>query len=189
VGGNPPVGVLALQGDFAMHVQALERIGARTVEVRTVRDLERAERLIMPGGESTTVSRLLAFEGLDVAILRRAERGMRIWGTCMGLILLAKRVTNRPVSPLGLLDVTVERNAYGRQLDSFEANFEFRPTGEIIRGVFIRAPVIREAGPGVEVLAVHEDTPVAVRTKTLLGTTFHPELTSDPTIHAYFLGM
>lgn len=187
MGGDPPVGVLALQGDFDAHISALTRIGASAIPVRQKRELDRVDRLIIPGGESTTVAKLLALEGLEEEIRRRVGQGMPLWGTCMGLILIARQVDNRPVSTLELMHVTVERNAYGAQLDSFEAPVSFR--GQSVRGVFIRAPRVREVGDGVQVIATQGQEPVGLLQGKLLGTTFHPELTDDPTIHAYFLSL
>jgi pyridoxal 5'-phosphate synthase pdxT subunit len=187
VGGNPPVGVLALQGDFQKHIEALEAIGVPGLAVRRCEHLDRVERLIIPGGESTTVSRLLSWDGLGDAIVKRSQQGMPIWGTCMGLIVIARTVTNHPVPTLGLFDGAVERNGYGSQLDSFEAELLFQPSNVYVRGVFIRAPIITSVGPGTEVLVEHDGRPVGVRQGHLLGTTFHPELTDDPTVLSYFL--
>ncbi len=189
MGGNPPVGVLALQGDFDAHIQALQRFGFGAVPVRRKSELDRVDRLIIPGGESTTVSKLLAFEGLDKAIRDRAAAGMPIWGTCMGLIVIAKNVTNRLVPTLDLLDATVDRNAYGSQLDSFEAELNFLPSASKIHGIFIRAPKILAMGADVEVVVTHGKSPVGVRQGSFLGTTFHPELTDDPTVHSYFVSL
>lgn len=160
--------------------------------MRTPEDLARVDCLIIPGGESTTIGKLLdRFELLE-PIRTRAEAGMPVWGTCAGLILLAREVTaGLPGQPLlGLLDAQVQRNAFGRQVDSFEADLEVPALGKApFPAVFIRAPLARQLGPDVEVLARHEGQPVAVRQGRLLGTSFHPELTGDNRFHRYFLSL
>jgi 5'-phosphate synthase pdxT subunit len=185
------IGVLALQGDFALHLAALARAGAEGVEVRTPDQLERTDGLIIPGGESTTMIRLLASSGLEAAIPVYVEGGRPVMGTCAGMILLAREVTGPPQPSLGLLDAVVRRNAYGRQVDSFEADAPFPALGDPapIRMVFIRAPALEEMGPTVETLMVHEGKPVMVRQGHILATAFHPEMTDDPRVHAYFTRM
>lgn len=185
------IGVLALQGDFAEHLLALTRIGAEVREVRTPRDLDGVDGLIIPGGESTTIGCLMERCGLRAAIGSMAEEGTPIWGTCAGLILLARHIVGSDQPRLGVLDVEVLRNGYGRQVDSFEAEAEIPVLGEAaFHAIFIRAPVIHRTGPGVQVLArLPAGTPIAVQEGNLLGTTFHPELTPDPRFHAYFLGL
>lgn len=189
------IGILALQGDFDAHRKMLEeQLGAQTALVRTPKELSGVDALILPGGESTTIGKLMARNGLDTAIQERATAGMPIYGTCAGLILLAKEIEGRPDQPrLGLLDVHVARNAFGRQIDSFEADIPFAPEGEaeakLVRGVFIRAPYVTETSPKVQILARFQEKIVGVRQGNLLGTAFHPELTDDPRIHAYFLQM
>ncbi len=169
------IGVLALQGDFAAHVAAMP--GA--VEVRTAREIEPLDLLVLPGGESTTLLHLLAGSGIEEAARKLLGRGGAIFGTCAGAILLAKRVT-RPEQPSwGLIDIDVERNAFGRQVDSFEAALD-----PDYHGVFIRAPRIRRAGAGVKVLARWNGEPVFVRDGRVFAATFHPELTDDRRIHA-----
>lgn len=182
--GQACVGVLALQGDFEAHRKALERAGAYAVEVRTAADLERVDGLIIPGGESTTMLKLLDMEGLFEPL---AEFGTRkpIFGTCAGAILLATEVLNPSQRSLGLLDLTVERNGYGRQIDSRIAEIEL--TGQPAEAVFIRAPVIRRIGPGAKVLASYQGTPVLVEQGRHLVATFHPELSSGNRIHRVFL--
>lgn len=185
-------GVLALQGAVEEHREALTACGAEPIEVRSPEDLAEVDCLIIPGGESTTIGKLLDRFALLEPIRRRAREGMPVWGTCAGLILLASEVTaGLPGQPLlGLLDAQVERNAFGRQVDSFEADLEVPALGEKpFHAVFIRAPLPRRLGPGVEVLASHEGEPVAVRQGTLLGTSFHPELTGDHRFHRYFLSL
>ena len=185
------VGVLALQGDFAEHVKSLETIGAEPTEVRLPEDLADVDALIIPGGESTTIARLMDVFGLANAIKGRVRDGMPTWGTCAGMIVLAKSLVEDRPEPLGLMDIRVQRNAYGRQIDSFETEIPVPALGEdSFRAVFIRAPAIEEIGPGVEPLARLEDgRVVAAREGNLLVTAFHPELTSDTRFHAYFLGM
>jgi 5'-phosphate synthase pdxT subunit len=185
------VGVLALQGDFLEHCQVLEAVGAEAREVRLPADLEGVDALILPGGESTTIARLLDAAGLRLPLLRRIGEGMPTWGTCAGMILLAKRVREERPLPLGVMDIEVARNAFGRQVDSFEADVEVAGLpGGPFRAVFIRAPVILSAGPGVEILArLPDGTPVAARQGSLLATAFHPELTDDLRLHRWFLQM
>ncbi len=184
------VGVLALQGDVVEHVAALERAGADVVEVRTPEDLARVEALVVPGGESTTVMKLLDRFGLIGPIKRRVADGMPFWGTCMGMIVAAHDVADVDQPSLGLLDVTVRRNAFGRQIDSAEVPLTIPALGqEPFPAVFIRAPWIERTGPGVETLAERDGHGVMVREKNVLGTSFHPELTGDDRVHGYFLGM
>jgi 5'-phosphate synthase pdxT subunit len=184
------IGVLALQGDFAEHLAMLTRIGVDTREVRKAGDLEGVDALIIPGGESTTIGKLMARYGLDAAIRARAEHGMPIYGTCAGLILLAKEIEGSDQPRLGLMDIAVIRNAFGRQIESFEADIPFAPTPEQpVRGVFIRAPIVSRVGAGVQVLSTFEDKIVAVQQGNLLATAFHPELTDDTRVHRYFLSL
>jgi 5'-phosphate synthase pdxT subunit len=184
------VGVLALQGDVVEHVHALERAGAHVVEVRTPEDLAGVAALVVPGGESTTVIRLLERFGLTQPIKDRVHRGMPFWGTCMGMIVAARDVAELEQDTLGLLDVTVRRNAFGRQVDSAEVQLDIPALGtEPFPAVFIRAPWIERTGPGVETLAERGGHGVMVRQNNVLGTSFHPELTGDDRVHAYFLRM
>ncbi|HEV3089590.1 MAG TPA: pyridoxal 5'-phosphate synthase glutaminase subunit PdxT [Candidatus Elarobacter sp.] len=184
------IGVLALQGDVVEHVHALERAGARALEVRTPADLERVDALIVPGGESTTVIRLLDRFGLTEPIKARVRAGMPFWGTCMGLIVAAHDVAGIEQPTLNLLDVTVRRNAFGRQVDSAEIPLAIPALGgEPFPAVFIRAPWIERTGPNVETLAERDGHGVMVREKNVLGTSFHPELTGDDRVHRYFLDM
>jgi 5'-phosphate synthase pdxT subunit len=181
-------GVLALQGDFREHARVLDAIGAVPVEVRTPADLADVDRLVIPGGESTTIGKLARAYDLVDPIRERAREGMPILGTCAGMIVLADRVIDgEPL--LSLMDVTVRRNAYGRQVDSFEADVEVGGIDHPVRGVFIRAPWIEEIGPGVEVLSEHEDRPVVLRQGALLAASFHPELVGETALHAYFLSL
>jgi len=188
------VGILALQGDFREHEEMLRRIGAATVQVRLPKQLEQVDRLIIPGGESTTIGKLLVLYDLLDPICDRARRGMPLWGTCAGAILLAKRIAEGRKEgqvALGLMDITVRRNAFGRQLDSFEADLTIPTFGEPpLHAVFIRAPTLEEPGKGVTVLATLEDGRiVAAREERLLATAFHPELTGDERFHRYFLDL
>lgn len=185
------VGVLALQGAFREHILALEALGARVEAVRLPDQLEGLDGLVMPGGESTAIGKLMEAYGFCEAIRARHAEGMSVWGTCAGAILIACEIVDpaRGQRPLGLMDVTVRRNAYGRQIDSFEADIAFSGLEgpDTFRGVFIRAPWIERLGEGVEPLAVHDGVVVAARQCDLLATTFHPELTGDPRVHRYFL--
>lgn len=185
------IGVLALQGDFSLHAAALARCGAEAVEVRKPGELAGLDGLIIPGGESTTLLKLMHEWGFVPALAAFHQEGRPIFGTCAGLILLAREVENPKQFSLGLIDLTVERNAYGRQRESFEAHGTATLGGRSapVEMVFIRAPRIRRVGPGVETLACHGDEPVMAREGSVLVATFHPELTTDSTVHAYFCEM
>ncbi len=186
----PHVGVLALQGDVIEHMHALERAGADVVEVRTPDDLATVDALVVPGGESTTVIRLLDRFGLTEPIKARVAAGMPFWGTCMGMIVAAHDVADLEQPTLDLLDVTVRRNAFGRQVDSAEVPLAVPALGdEPFPAIFIRAPWIERTGPNVETLAERDGHGVMVRENNVLGTSFHPELTGDDRVHAYFLSM
>ena len=180
------VGVLALQGDFEAHASILRRIGVEPVEVRTSEELAGVEALIVPGGESTTIRTLAIASGLLEPLRARAGAGMPIFGTCAGMIACAARIADGDAPILGMVDVEVRRNAYGRQVQSFEADLDVRGIG-IVRGVFIRAPQVVAVGPGVEVLAEHDGKPVALRQGPVLLTSFHPELTGDERVHRAFV--
>lgn len=184
------VGVLALQGDVREHISALSDCGVGALEVRTLSELESVQALVIPGGESTTISKLARAFDLFDGIQQRIKAGMPVYGSCAGLILLADRVLDAIVGQesFGGLNVTARRNAFGRQVDSFESDIEFKGiTGPKFRAIFIRAPWIEECGEGVEVLAQIDNHPVAVRSGNLLATSFHPELTRDNRIHRYFV--
>jgi len=183
------VGVVSIQGDFEKHLAAVRQAGAEPVEVRTPDDLVGVDRLIIPGGESTAVGLLMDRFGLGVAIQERARAGMPIWGTCMGMILLASEIEGNPDQyRLSLFDVTVRRNAFGAQIHSFEDKVAVKGLAEPVLGVFIRAPVIVHLGEGVEALAEYDGQTVAARQGNILGTSFHPELTGDLRVHLWFLG-
>jgi 5'-phosphate synthase pdxT subunit len=184
------VGVLALQGDFAEHEAILKRLGAATREVRLPADLAGLDALIIPGGESTTITRLMNMYGL-VEPLRRFAREKAVWGTCAGMIVMAREATDLDREPLNLIDIVVRRNAFGRQVDSFETRIELEEvSGSPLPAVFIRAPLIQEVGEGVKVLGRLEGGEiVAARQGKLLVTSFHPELTDDMRLHAYFLSL
>ena len=182
---QPRIGILALQGAVREHMDAVRAVGAEPVAVRLPADLDGLDALILPGGESTTMRRLIDRFGLREPILAMAGRGAPMLGTCAGMILLANRLTDGEQPVLGLLDAQVQRNAYGRQLDSYEAEVNMPAVGDVpMHGVFIRAPVVSEVGPEVEVLARDEaGRPIAVRQGNVLATAFHPELTDDRRLH------
>jgi pyridoxal 5'-phosphate synthase pdxT subunit len=183
-----PFGVLALQGDFAAHAQAFRELSVPVREVRRVGELPGLAGLVIPGGESTALLNLMQDEPWFASVHRFHEGGGVLLGTCAGAILLAREVRPRQTS-LALLDVVVERNAYGRQVDSFEAGVEAPALGGTVAGVFIRAPRFRTVGPEVEVLARHDGEPVLVKQGRVLAATFHPELTRSRTLHRYALGL
>ncbi len=181
-------GVLALQGDVAEHVRALRGTGVEVREVKTAADLAAVGALVVPGGESTTVMKLLARSGLDVAIQARVRAGMPFWGTCMGMIVAAHDVAGLEQPTLDLIDITVRRNAFGRQIDSAEVPLAIPALGaEPFSGVFIRAPWVERVGANVEVLAERDGHAVMVRSGNVLATSFHPEMGDDARVHAYFL--
>jgi len=183
------IGVLAMQGAVAEHIRSVERCGASGVAVKKPEQLDELDGLIIPGGESTTIGKLMRTYGFIEAIRSFAAKKKPVFGTCAGLIVLAERISGGDEPHLGLMDITVERNAFGRQRESFEADLAVKGWERPVRGVFIRAPVIEQVGPGVDVLATYRDNIVAVRQEHLLGTSFHPELTDDTSMHEYFIGM
>jgi 5'-phosphate synthase pdxT subunit len=179
-------GVLALQGDFREHAAMLARLGASPLEVRSVDDLSRVEMLVIPGGESTAIGKLARSAGLVDPILERARAGMPMLGTCAGMIVMAERVEGgEPLLPL--VDVTVRRNAYGRQVDSFESDVDVEGVDHPVRAVFIRAPVVADVGPSVRVLAEHEGLAVVLEQGDLVVASFHPELAGEAQLHEYVL--
>lgn len=183
------IGVLALQGAFAEHINILKRLGAKGVELRVPGDFDSLDGLIIPGGESTTISRLIDWYRLNAPIKRMASDGKPILGTCAGMIVLAKDAGDSKVNTISVMDITVKRNAFGRQVDSFEADLDIPVLGDRqFRGVFIRAPIIESVGRDVTVLATLNDTRViAARQGKLIACAFHPELTDDYRFHQYFL--
>jgi 5'-phosphate synthase pdxT subunit len=184
---KPNIGILAVQGDFAAHAAMLHSLGAETTEVRTITDLQQCDALILPGGESTTQLQFLQEEGLGEEIKKFAAKKQPVFGTCAGAILLAARVNNPAQDSLGLLDMTILRNGYGRQLASEVSFGNSKLKSEPMEMVFIRAPIIERVGPAVEILAEYGGKPVLVRKGNLLAATFHPELTADTTVHRHFL--
>ena len=181
------VGVLGLQGDFREHHRVLQQLGVESRDVRTADDLDAVDALVLPGGESTTMARLMDWYGLTEAIQRRGREGLPLFGTCAGLILLARDVRGGHPQGLGLIDIAVDRNAYGRQVDSFEADLDVAGIGPL-HAVFIRAPKITAHGPDVDVLAEHDGVPVVARENRILVSSFHPELTGEHRVHEHFLG-
>ncbi len=185
---KPRVGVLALQGDVPEHLRAVEQAGAAAVPVRRRAALDEVDALILPGGESTTLGKLLERYDLMEPIRERARAGMPILGTCAGLILLAREIEGSDQPRLGLLDVTVRRNAYGRQVESFETDVTVPALGpEPVRAVFIRAPIVTRTGPEVERLAETEDAPILVRQGALIGAAFHPEMAGEDRLHRFLI--
>jgi len=185
------IGVLAVQGDFIEHQHALESVGVDAPEVRLPHQLDGIDGLIIPGGESTTIVQLIDIYGFRSVLEKAAGDGLPIWGTCAGMIVMAKSLSDRRPDPLKLMDIEVSRNAFGRQVDSFEADLSVTGLDETpFRAVFIRAPVVDEMGPDVEVISKLDDgRPVAVRQGALLATAFHPELTGDSRMHRLFADM
>ncbi|MFH0867937.1 MAG: pyridoxal 5'-phosphate synthase glutaminase subunit PdxT [Candidatus Woesearchaeota archaeon] len=183
------VGILALQGDVREHARILTKLGVEPVKVKYSEDLTDIDALIIPGGESTTISMLMKKYSLDKAIKEKHKQGMPIYGTCAGAIILAKDIIGAAKQPkLSLADISIKRNDYGRQIDSFEAELSIKDIGSF-NGVFIRAPIIKSFYNGVQILSEHKNNPVMIRQHNLLITTFHPELTNDTRIHEYFLNM
>ena len=185
------VGVLALQGAFKLHVQALKRLGVEAIEVRTLENFEASQALIIPGGESTTMSFLLESSGIFEALQERSNDGMPILGTCAGMILLSSKITDgrNDQKPLKLIDIEVRRNGYGRQIDSFESDLMVEGFENFFKGVFIRAPLVESVGENVDVLAELNGQPIMCRQESTIVTSFHPELADDDRIHAEFLEM
>ena len=191
---RPLIGVLAAQGAFALHMDILSSLGVEPVEVRGPEDLSGLAAAVLPGGESMVMGKMICRWGLEKPLRRLVAGGLPIMGTCAGLILLARRVEGKPPeSSLGGLDITVQRNAYGRQIDSFEARIEIKLPGKgsapikDFRAIFIRAPIIMSSGRGVQVMARFEGQPILVRQGSILGSSFHPELSGSSRIHEWFL--
>jgi len=182
------VGVLSLQGAVEEHLEMIKRCGLEGIKVKTFGDLVKVDRLIIPGGESTTIGKLAKIYGLDREISKRGREGMPIFGTCAGMILLANKVIGNEQIRFNLIDISVERNAFGRQVDSFEVDLKIEDfSGKPFKAVFIRAPYIKKAGREVEVLAEFKGKIVMARQKNIIVSSFHPELTEDLRVHKYFL--
>jgi len=186
------VGVLALQGDYAEHIAMLELNDATVSEIRMPKQLDDVDGLIIPGGESTTIVQLIDIYGFRDKLVSMANSGFPIWGTCAGMIVMADELTDDRPDPLKLMRIKVSRNAFGRQIDSFEEDLNFKGIDGNFPAVFIRAPIVIETSPEVEILCLVKqktEMPVAVKQDNLLATSFHPELTNDSRIHKYFLSM
>jgi 5'-phosphate synthase pdxT subunit len=183
------IGVLALQGAVAEHIRGIEQAGAEGVIVKRTEQLGDIEGIIIPGGESTTIGKLMRTYGFIDALREFSASGKPIFGTCAGLIVIAKEITEQPEAHLELMDITVARNAFGRQRESFETDLPIKGIDENVRAVFIRAPLIEKVGPGVDVLATYNGQIVAAQQGHLLAASFHPELTDDFRMHSYFLDM
>ncbi len=184
------VGVLALQGAFIEHEKILKELGCETIQVRKKEQLEEIDGLIIPGGESTTIGKLMEEFELAEGIKKRAKEGMPVFGTCAGLILIANDIFECSQPRLGLMNIVAHRNAFGRQVDSFETDLDVKGLGDQpLRAVFIRAPYIKEAGEGVDVLAMHDDKIVLARQGNIMAAAFHPELTDDTRIHSMFIDL
>lgn len=183
------IGVLAIQGAFREHRRVLEKLGIQVVEVRSKDDLVGLQGLIIPGGESTAIGKQLELDGFGDRIIKMAGDGVPIFGTCAGMILLSKRIEQSKQYTLGLMDTLVKRNAFGRQIASFEADILIKGFDGDVRAVFIRAPYVMEAGPEVEMLGEYAGKIIFVRQNNILACAFHPELTPDTQVHEYFLQM
>lgn len=183
------IGVLALQGAVTEHIVSIEKTGAEGLPIKRVEQLEELDGLIIPGGESTAIGKLMRKYGFIEAIRDFSDKGKPIFGTCAGMIVLAKRIAGGEDSHLGLMDITVARNAFGRQRESFECDLDVKGISEPVRAVFIRAPLISEVGPEVDVLTVYNNEIVTARQDNLLVSSFHPELTEDYRLHQYFADM
>ncbi|WP_091173622.1 pyridoxal 5'-phosphate synthase glutaminase subunit PdxT [Paenibacillus sp. 1_12] len=183
------IGVLALQGAVAEHIRLIEKAGGEGIIVKTIQQLDELDGIIIPGGESTTIGKLMRTYDFIDSLRAFSKQKKPIFGTCAGLIVIAKEIEGQPEAHLELMDIKVARNAFGRQRESFETNLVMKGIADDVRAVFIRAPLINEVGQGVEVLATYDDQIVAARQGHLLAASFHPELTDDERMHAYFLEM
>lgn len=183
-----PIGILALQGDVDKHHKVIEKLGYPVIKVRTLDDIYKTSGLIIPGGESTTIGKLLNRFGMLDPLKDKIQKGFPVFGTCAGTILLAKEIENSDQFRIGTMDISVNRNAYGRQIESFETDIKAPFLDhQSITAVFIRAPIITQVQPGVEVLLSYEEYPILVKQNNMLAGTFHPELTDDKRIHQYFV--
>nr|WP_205516934.1 pyridoxal 5'-phosphate synthase glutaminase subunit PdxT [Paenibacillus sp. SYP-B3998] len=183
------IGVLALQGAVAEHIRGIEKAGAEGVVIKKTEQLADIQGIIIPGGESTTIGKLMRTYGFINALRQFSAEGKPVFGTCAGLIVIAKEITGQPEAHLELMDITVARNAFGRQRESFETDLSIKGIDENVRAVFIRAPLIEKVGAGVDVLATYDGQIVAAQQGHLLAASFHPELTDDFRMHSYFLDM
>jgi 5'-phosphate synthase pdxT subunit len=183
------IGVSGIQGDFREHKVMLEKLGVDVKVVRKPEELDEVDGLVIPGGESTTMIRIMKMVNLYEKLKQKIKEGFPVFGTCAGMILLSKEVVNFPQDSLGVIDIKVERNAYGRQVDSFEEQIEVKGFEKTFNAIFIRAPKVVDYGENVEVLATYMDSPVLLRQNNVLVASFHPELTEDTRIHEYFLNM
>jgi pyridoxal 5'-phosphate synthase pdxT subunit len=184
------VGVLALQGAYIEHINLLHSVNVEAIPIRLPSQLALLDALIIPGGESTTISKLLITYNLFEPIIKLANQNFPILGICAGMVLLAKSTYNNDVKTLGVMDIDIKRNAYGRQVNSFEIDLHIPVIGDdVFRGIFIRAPVVNKFGNGIQVLCTLKDQPVAFKQKNLIACSFHPELTNDLRLHRYFIGM
>ena len=183
------IGVLALQGAVAEHIRGIEKAGAEGVVVKRTEQLAELDGIILPGGESTTIGKLMRTYGFIDALREFSAAGKPVFGTCAGLIVIAKEITGQPEAHLELMDITVARNAFGRQRESFETDLPIKGIDENVRAVFIRAPLTEKVGPDVDVLATYDGQIVAAQQGHLLAASFHPELTDDFRLHSYFLDM
>ena len=191
--GNLPdkqIGVLALQGDFYEHISILEKLDNKASLIKKPEELQSLDGLIIPGGESTTICKLIRNYGFEEKIKQSVSKGMGLWGTCAGMITIAKKLKDDYPKPIGIMDITVERNFYGRQIDSFEEKVVIKGIDDKkFNAIFIRAPIIREVGKNVEVLSILNNEIIAARQDKIFVTSFHPELTEDSRVHKYFLSM
>ena len=191
--GNLPdkqIGVLALQGDFYEHIAILEKLDNKASLIKKPEELQSLDGLIIPGGESTTICKLIRNYGFEEKIKQSVSKGMGLWGTCAGMITIAKKLKDDYPKPIGIMDITVERNFYGRQIDSFEEKVVIKGIDDKkFNAIFIRAPIIREVGKNVEVLSILNNEIIAARQDKIFVTSFHPELTEDSRVHKYFLSM
>jgi pyridoxal 5'-phosphate synthase pdxT subunit len=184
------VGVLALQGDFAEHIEMLSNFDVDVHKIKNKSQLEKLDGLIIPGGESTTIKKLIDRYDFENAIKEKINHGMSLWGTCAGLICIANKLTEKDPIPMGIIDVEVSRNWFGRQVDSFETNIEFKGITENIKAVFIRAPIVTKVKNNVEILSKLTDgTIVAVKQDKILGTSFHPEISGSSKVHEFFINL
>ncbi|MBP1174010.1 5'-phosphate synthase pdxT subunit [Paenibacillus sp. PvR133] len=188
-GTGMKIGVLSLQGAVAEHIRSVERAGAEGIAVKKIEQLDELSGLIIPGGESTTIGKLMRKYNFIEAVRQFSNQGKPVFGTCAGLIVLAKTIQGQEEAHLGLMDITVSRNAFGRQRESFETDLNIKGIEEPVRAVFIRAPLIQSVGTGVDVLSEYNGEIVAARQGHLLASSFHPELTDDYRLHQYFVDM